>query len=254
MNRFILKIQYLGFRYHGWLQQPQVKTIQGQLDKTLRFIFPEGKIRTLSSGRTDAMVSALEMPVLLLLEANSEPEFIYLELSKNLPQDIKILSVHRDVDHVDIINDVQVKEYHYLFSNDEMHPFCAGMMTHFCGALDISLMQKAAKYFEGQHWLGNYCHYRSKSDQKVYARNILCSQLLENDEYTANFFPERSYLYRIKGKGFMHHQVRMMVGAMVMLGQGVWKWQDFLDSLQEGVKMHPKVAPASGLLLKKVEF
>ena len=49
---------------------------------------------------------------------------------------------------------------------------------------------------------------------------IETSEIIENTIYTANFFPEHSYVLRIRGKGFKRHQIRLMMGILFDLGEG----------------------------------
>ena len=55
---YVITIQYLGYRFHGWQKQPDVKTLHLMVDRTLNFILDKKPFKTLVSGRTDAMVSA----------------------------------------------------------------------------------------------------------------------------------------------------------------------------------------------------
>ena len=56
---YLMTYQYLGFRYHGWQKQPNLKTVQKMLDKTFSFVLgKEVDIKFITSSRTDAMVSA----------------------------------------------------------------------------------------------------------------------------------------------------------------------------------------------------
>ncbi|MDX1470844.1 MAG: tRNA pseudouridine(38-40) synthase TruA, partial [Flavobacteriaceae bacterium] len=57
---YLIKLQYLGYRFHGWQKQPKLKTVHLMIDKTLKYIFEEKVFKTLGAGRTDAMVSAEE--------------------------------------------------------------------------------------------------------------------------------------------------------------------------------------------------
>ncbi len=36
---YLVRIEFLGFRYHGWQPQPGLKSVQGMVDKTFKFIF-----------------------------------------------------------------------------------------------------------------------------------------------------------------------------------------------------------------------
>ena len=55
---YLISIQYLGYRFHGWQKQPNVKTLHHMVDRTFNYILEGQRFKTLSSGRTDAMVSA----------------------------------------------------------------------------------------------------------------------------------------------------------------------------------------------------
>ena len=55
---YLIRIEFLGFRYHGWQKQPNFRSIQGMVDKTFEFIFQHNDFKTHGCGRTDAKVSA----------------------------------------------------------------------------------------------------------------------------------------------------------------------------------------------------
>ena len=119
--------------------------------------------------------------------------------------------------------------------------------------LDIELMKEGAKLFEGEHNFRVYCTKPSPNAQFI--RTIELSQIEENTTYTANFFPEKSYLYRVKSKGFMRNQVRLIMGQLIALGKGSKSLSEIKESL---TGKHEKplnfIAPASGLILNKVKF
>jgi tRNA pseudouridine38-40 synthase len=73
--------------------------------------------------------------------------------------------------------------------------------------------------------------------------------------YLANFFPEQSYLLRVVGKGFGRHQIRLMMGALIKLGRGDVDLKFIQDSLKPNSSLSiDYIAPASGLILHKIEF
>jgi tRNA pseudouridine38-40 synthase len=189
------------------------------------------------------------------LKAPISDEIAFLEaFNYNLPQDIRALGI-REVDETfNIINHSKVKEYQYLFTfGEKCHPFCAPIMTTILDPLDIEAMKVGAKLFEGENYLKSYCY--KPTDQGVYTRTILTCELIENTIYTANYFPKTSYILRVRGKGFMRNQIRLMMGTLIDLGKGKLTLQDIKDSLQpnSNVKMH-YIAPASGLILKRIDF
>jgi len=252
---YVIDIQYLGYRFHGWQKQPDVKTLHLMVDRTLNFILEGNYFKSLISGRTDAMVSAEHAAFELFLRSPIEDQTAFLELfNYNLPQDIRALSI-REVDKdFNIINHSKVKEYLYLFTyGEKCHPFCAPIMTTILDELDIALMKQGAKLFEGENYLWSYCY--KPTDNGIYTREILQCELVENTIYTANYFPKKSYILRVKGKGFMRNQIRLMMGTLIDLGKGKLTLNDIENSLvpHSKVKMN-YIAPASGLILNAVEF
>ena len=217
---YLLKIQYLGFRYHGWQKQPDVLTVERMMERTFAYVLGHKKFKLLAAGRTDAKVSANTAYVELFLNDDPLPEDNFLELlNANLPQDIRCLEI-REVDKKFNVMDAPVaKEYLYLFSyGAKNHPFAAPYMINISGELDIGLMQQAAKLFVGTHDFRTYA-YKPNSETKTIG-TIHISEIVENTIYTANFFPQMSYLFRVSGKGFKRHQIRLMMGALFDLGQG----------------------------------
>ena len=257
MNKYfyLITIQYLGYRFHGWQKQPQVKTLHLMVDRTLNFILEGVYFKSLSSGRTDAMVSAECAAFELFLEEPIENQKDFLNLfNHNLPQHIRALSIQEVDSKFNIINHSKIKEYLYLFTyGEKCHPFCARIMTTILGDLDIELMKKGAKLFEGEHYFKSYCF--KPTDHGVYNRDIITCELVENTIYTANYFPEKSYILRVKGKGFMRNQIRLMMGTLIDLGKGKISLETISQSLEQDcfIKLE-HIAPASGLILKHIDF
>ena len=252
---YVINIQYLGYRFHGWQKQPTVKTLHLMVDRTLNFILEGKTFKSLSSGRTDAMVSAESAAFELFLKEPIEDQTAFLDLfNHNLPQDIRGLSI-REVDETfNIINHSKIKEYLYLFSyGQKNHPFCAPIMTTILDDLDIEIMKEGAKLFQGEHYFKTYCY--KPTDNGIYNREVLLCELVENTIYTANYFPEKSYMLRVKGKGFMRNQIRLMMGTLIDLGKGKLTLEDIRVSLlpNSTYKMN-YIAPASGLILNTIEF
>jgi tRNA pseudouridine38-40 synthase len=253
---YVFRIQYLGYRFHGWQKQPELKTIQLMIDRTLKYILEEQAFKTLGAGRTDAMVSAQDAAFELFLDdkpLENLEEFLAL-FNHNLPQDIRALSIKQVDDKFNIIQHSKVKEYLYLFAyGQKNHPFCAPILTTILDGLDIDLMKKGAKLFQGKHNFKTYC-FRT-TDNGIYNREIISCQLIENKTFTANFFPEQTYLLRVKGKGFGRNQIRLMMGALIKLGKGEISLKYIEESLKpESKELMDYIAPASGLILNKIEF
>jgi tRNA pseudouridine38-40 synthase len=253
---YLIKLQYLGYRFHGWQKQPDLKTVHLMIDRTLKFILKDVRFKTLGAGRTDAMVSANEAALELFIYNEPITDFDrFLELfNHNLPQDIRVLTIIKVDNNFNIIKDSKLKEYHYVFSEGQKnHPFCAPILTTILEPLDVDLMRKGAKLFEGTHNFITYC-YRATNNGE-YLRTIETSEIIDNTIYTANFFPESSYVFKVVGKGFMRNQIRLMFGALIKLGRGEVGLDYIEDTLKkESTEVMDYIAPASGLILHSINF
>ncbi|HLS31668.1 MAG TPA: hypothetical protein VK021_12490 [Flavobacteriaceae bacterium] len=257
---YLIKLQYLGFRYHGWQRQPQLKTVEHMVHRTTNYVFKKilkrsSEFKILAAGRTDAMVSVNGTYVELFV--NDEPldleEFFPL-FNRNLPQDIRALEITETDADFNIIQHPQIKEYLYFFNfGQKHHPFCAPFMVNIVEELNLASMRKAAKLFEGKHDLRSYVYRPSPQTQTE--GEILTCKILENDLLTANFFPEKSYFLKIRAAGFKRHQIRLIMGGLIQLGKG----EVDLDFIEKSLKPENNIvmtyiAPASGLILNSVEF
>lgn len=253
---YLIKVQFLGFRYSGWQKQPGQKTIEGMLLKTLKFILPDRKYKILGAGRTDAKVSALDAAFELFLDEepiNDYDEFLML-FNRNLPPDIRVLSIIDKGGKFNIIHHSKLKEYVYLFSYGEKnHPFCAPYLANIIDNLDLELMKEGAKLFEGLH---DFISYTARPQENIKSvRTIVSCVIKENKILEANFFPKNSYALHVEGEGFMRYQIRMIMGALIQLGSGELSIEDIKESLKEGSSIKISfVAPGSGLLLNNLEF
>ena len=251
---YLIHIQYLGFRYHGWHKQPQVKTIQGTIEKTLFYVLGHENFRTLGASRTDAGVSVERGAFELFTREAVNQEALLEGMNRNLPNDIRALGIKEVDERFNIIQSPKRKEYHYVFSmGEKTHPFCAPFMVYMQEELDIETMQAGAKLFEGRHIFSCYC--KKPGPDAQLEREITYSIIRENDRYKAEFFPEKSYVFEVHGNGFMRNQIRLMMGALFALGKGSISLADIQESLRGKRKeVLAHAAPASGLILHKIEF
>lgn len=252
---YVITIQYLGYRFHGWQKQPNLKTVHLMIDRTLNFILEGKRFKSLASGRTDAMVSAQNAAFELFVYEPIEDLEAFLALfNYNLPQDVRALTIKEVDAKFNIIQHSKIKEYLYVFAfGDKFHPFCAPILTTILDDLDVELMKQGAKLFEGQHNFKSYCY--KATDNGIYDREIITCELVENTIFTANFFPEKSYLLRVRGKGFMRNQIRLMMGTLINLGKHTITLSDISQSLKPNNTVAiDYVAPASGLILNAIEF
>ncbi len=146
-----------------------------------------------------------------------------------------------------------LKYYLYLFSfGEKVHPFSASMVYNEMSHLNIELMQKGAKLFEGQHDFRKYC--TKPTEKTQFIRTISFCQIDDKAPYQASFFPVNLWILHIKSEGFMRYQVRLIMGQLLALGRGDIVLQDISDSLNPTDEIPLRYnAAGSGLILQDIE-
>ncbi len=252
--RYLLHFQYLGFRYHGWQKQPGLLTVEHMVTKTLAFLLGQSAFKILAASRTDARVSANHSAFALFLAHAVNPDQMLADLNLNLPNDIRILKITETDRDFNILSAACTKEYIYLFSfGEKCHPFAASLVSAFPEILDIDTMKQGARLFEGRHNFIQYCTKPGPATQVE--REVKDSRILKNTFYQASFFPETTYAYLIRAKGFLRYQVRLIMGQLRCLGRGETTLAAIRHSLT-GKDPRPlrHIAPSSGLILNDLEF
>ena len=248
---YIFRIQFLGYRYHGWQKQPDVKTVEGVIERTMRYVLDKEPYKILGCGRTDALVSAEDFAFELFTNQDLDPSLLKKMTNDNLPADILVNSVEETTKDFNIINHPKIKEYHYHFSfGEKTHPFNAPFIRYFQEDMNIEAMKEAAKLFLGKH---NFRGFVTKPTENTkFIREILLSEIIANTDPTA---PANTYIYKVKSGGFMRYQVRHMVGVLLEVGRGNWSLEDIKETLETPQEDTVKfIAPAAGLRLHKLDF
>jgi tRNA pseudouridine38-40 synthase len=254
-KRYLIKIQYLGHRYHGVQKQNLFKSIQGVVEDSLAKTFSEVTFKTRFASRTDARVSAIETYFVLMFPESVDCKKIQEAMAMYIPADLKILDIKAVDNKFTMLKAVEFKEYHYYFSSggDKNHPFSAPFVTQIKEELDIELMKKGALAFVGTHNFINYCYRPKENTPKI--RNIFSAKIVENTIMSASFFPEKSYVLKVKSASFMRGQMRLMMGALFRLGLGEMSLDELERSLNGQNSTFIKwQAPASGLILHSTQL
>ena len=253
-HTYLFHIQYLGYRYHGWLKQPGLKTVEGMVEKTAGYVLGHSRFKILGSSRTDAKVSANHSAFALFVSERLTIDELLKSFNRNLPNDIRVKKIERVDQRFNIIQAPKIKAYIYFFSfGEKCHPFSAPFICSFQENLDLELMQKGAALFKGKHNFIKYC--TQPSSGAVFEREILVSTIKENTLFKASFFPSQSYAYHIHSKGFLRYQVRLIMGQLLCLGRGEIGLKDIEKSLKgEDRTPFRTIAPSSGLMLNEIIF
>ena len=244
MRNLRLDICYDGTRYKGWQRLPGTDaTIQGKIEHCLSRVLDES-IEISGSGRTDAGVHALGQVANFHCESNMTAPEILENLRRYLPEDIGIYSCKECSERFHARLNAKEKTYRYRIWNSEVpcvfeRKYAAVMPEK----LDIESMAKAAKCLEGEHDFSAFCG--NPKFKKSTLRFIRSVKLERVGEELHIFFT---------GNGFIHNQVRIMVGTLIEVGRGE-RNPDSIPNLFGNKRSEAGfLAPAQGLCLMEVTY
>lgn len=249
-NLFLLNIAYDGHRYHGFQIQKELPTVQGTISNFIKNEFKPKKFRLYCSSRTDARVHALDQYVLINSDIDYNEKFIGF-LRTNLPNDIKLIRAFKPPKGFDLIAGCEFKEYKYLFTNYS-EDINSNYFTNFIEPLNIELMKMACQKIIGEHDFYNF-QYKGRTTNTI--RTVLeCSIEKATQTYFKSNYPQNLYCMSVKGKGFMRHMVRIIMGALVNVGSGQVDIKTLECSLKDRSIRSGFIAPAQGLYQYKTVF
>ena len=151
MRNIKLIIEYDGKKFGGWQKQPNKSNIQGEIEKAIEEITGE-KIDLIASGRTDAGVHSLGQTANFKTESNIPIEKFAIAINSKLKKSIVIKSAEEVDERFHSRYSVKSKTYRYIINNSEMGTaIYRDLEYHFPIKLDVEKMNKAAKYFVGEH-------------------------------------------------------------------------------------------------------
>lgn len=245
--KYFITFSYDGSKYKGYQKQPRCKTIQGELEKVLKQINDDKEVSVSASGRTDAGVHALNQKAHFELEVKITCEKLKQALNSLLPKDIYVKNVENVSEDFHARFNVKAKEYIYKINMGEYNPIEKDYVYQYNKKLDLVEIERALKYFEGEH---DFKSFSKADDQRDdYVRTIVQTNVIR-DTKNVNYV-----VISFLGTGFLRYQVRNMVGLLIEIGEGKRKSEDVLDIIRAQDRRRAGItAPPEGLYLKDVFY
>lgn len=246
MQKLKCVISYDGTNFSGFQIQPNKRTIQGELERALMKIHKGEHIRVQASGRTDTGVHAKGQTI------HFDSSFVIPEdnwkraLNTLLADDLHVHVVERVGDTFHARYDVSEKEYrYYIWNQKEKDVFKHNYAYHFPYPLDISAIQVACKHLTGEH------DFTTFSSAKATTKGSKVRTLFQVSCTKSG--SEIEFIFR--GSGFLYNMVRIIVGAMLDVGQGRRQHQDMIHLLeQKDRQLLGETVPPQGLYLWSVTY
>ena len=247
---FKLLIQYDGTDFHGWQVQENARSIQGELERVIGML-EDAPVKVTGSGRTDAGVHAEGQVANVFLNRAFTPEKLRNAINGNLWRDIRILDVERAPDEFHARFSARKKTYVYRVINAPvMSPFWRRYAHHEARPLDLERMEKAGRFFLGEHDWTAFSSAHADGENKVRDVTDLTIETVWDARAQATIIE-----FRIAAKGFLRYMVRSIVGTLLEVGRG----EKSSDTIQTAIvtgdrNLAGKTASAHGLTLLKVDY
>lgn len=250
MKNYKLKIEYDGSRYFGWEHQPDKPTIQGKIESVLsRMLYPDQEIAPvpdlIGAGRTDAGVHARGMIASVKMDTDLSCDQIRDYCNRYLPDDIAIREVSLASDRFHARYNAVGKTYRYSAFYGPVHPvFNRKYISILDNDVDIEKMQRAAAFLQGSHDFRSFCGNSRFKKSTV--------RVVDRIEIRRS----KGYIYfTLHGTGFLQNMVRIIVGTLLLVGQGRIEPEDVKNILEaRDRKAAGPTAPAKGLMLLSVDY
>ena len=239
-------VEYDGSNYSGWQIQKNTKqTIQQKLEDALTKI-NKGRVQVTGAGRTDAGVHAAGQAANFFLDVEIPVNKIPIALNTELPADIICKKAEKVEQDFHARYDSRGKKYRYRILNSNFNSvFVRNFVYNVYKKLDLEIMQKAARYFEGCHDFAAFCAAGSSVDstvRKIYSLDLYTA---ENDEIWID----------VIGNGFLYNMIRILAGTLIETGLGkrtLFELEYILQSCDRNNAGF--TAPAQGLTLIEVFY
>jgi tRNA pseudouridine38-40 synthase len=245
MPRYKLIIEYDGRPFVGWQVQDNDPSVQGVLAAAIAAFCGE-EARVQGAGRTDAGVHALGQVGHVDLAKDWDEDTVRDALNAHLrPHPVAVLKAERVADTFDARFSAIRRHYRYrIISRRADLTLERGLAWRIGKPLDGAAMHAAAQRLVGRHDFTTFRHAECQAKSPIKTLDRLDVERSE-DEIDV----------MASARSFLHTQVRSMVGALALVGEGRWTADDVSIALAKCDRAAcAPVAPPDGLYLTRVDY
>ncbi len=244
MGNYKLTLSYDGTDYCGFQLQPNGATIQGWLEDALTRVY-KTNIKVKGCSRTDAGVHARMYVCSYTAPDCVPPDKLPLAVRAYLPEDICVYACEPAENDFHARYDNSGKTYCYTVNTSKFQDvFTRRFEWHYPKQLDVAKMQKAADCFLGSHDFSGF----------MSAGSNVCGTVRTVSRLDVTAEGERIRIF-IRADGYLYNMVRIIVGTLVMVGDGKIDHTDMPDIIASCDRTRAGItAPPEGLTLYEVHY
>jgi tRNA pseudouridine38-40 synthase len=245
MPRYKLTIEYDGRPFVGWQIQDNGPTVQGVLAAAAE-AFTGEKVVIYGAGRTDAGVHALAQVGHVDLSKAWDTDTVRDAMNAHLrPHPVAVITAEQVPDTFDARFSAVKRHYLYRIINRRADlTFERGRAWRIPKLLNSAAMHAAAQRLVGRHDFTTFRNVECQAKSPVKTLDRLDVHRLKDDIHVV-----------AAARSFLHTQVRSMVGALALVGEGKWSADDLTAALEKRDRTAcAPVAPPDGLYLTSVDY
>ncbi len=246
--KYFAKIKYLGTAFHGFQVQPELRTVQGELNNALNEAFGL-PCKVTGCSRTDAGVHANEFCLTVECEGGTiPPDKLPIAVSRFLTEDLSLFYAEECPEDFHPRYDVVEKEYLYRIMNSRIYdPFEYGRVWFVPRPITdegIERMRAAASHIVGKQDFSTFM--AEGSDVEDTVRHVNRLSVERHGDFVE---------IRIAADGFLYNMVRIIVGTLVETAFGRFAPEDMPEIIASRDRSRAGMtAPAEGLYLNSVKY
>ncbi len=222
MTRFALTIEFDGRPFMGWQRQDHGPSVQSAVEAAIKTVTGEDAA-VHAAGRTDAGVHAEAMVAHVDIAKPLTPFRLMEAINARIrPHPVAILNVKEAAEDWHARFSCIGRRYIYRIINRRAPlTLDAGRAWRVTQPLDAALMHQAAQELVGLH---DFTTFRSVHCQSA-------SPVKTLDRLDVRRFGDEIEI-EAEARSFLHHQVRSMVGCLMLVGRGGWTVSDMSKALE----------------------
>lgn len=241
MPTYRLDLAYDGSGFYGYAKQPDVRTVQGDLEAALA---PwTGGVDTFVAGRTDKGVHASAQVVSFTCD-DLDVDRVLRSLNSRLAPEIAVYGIRAAAPGFHARFSATGRAYRYRIRNASVHdPFRASVTWTYPDPLDADDMHASVQCLVGEHDFASFC--RAQGDRPTVRRVEWAAWRREGTDVDLS----------IGASSFCHQMVRSIVAVSVEVGRGRLAPESVVGILESRDRQRAKgAAPPLGLSLVAVAY
>ncbi len=245
--RVRMTLAYDGTPFHGFASNPDVRTVQDDLEAALATVLRQPTPVT-CAGRTDRGVHARGQVVSFDAAADHfEATALTRALNRMLGPHVAVRGVARVADDFDARFSCVARTYRYRVLNAPTpDPLVHNLVWHVREPLDLAAMQLAADQILGEHDFTTFSKKNKSKLNETFVRTV---------QHATWHRSGSTVQLDISANAFTHQMVRSLVGMFVEIGRGRRRAVDMGTALRALDRAAaPSPAPPQGLVLHHAHY